>query len=80
MVLDAQRGALHPVALVGEHEVAHAARVPPAEQGGERIIVSLFLGDDPHVDPVLPHRLGEDVIEFLLADLAEAVPADLDVR
>jgi hypothetical protein len=38
--------------------------------------------DDPHVDAVLAHRLGEDPVELLAPDLAEARPAvaRLEVR
>ena len=75
MVGDPDRGALDPVAAaVGEDVVADGSHVPAAEQLPERIVVALLHRDDPHVDPVLAHRFGEDAIELLAADRAEPLP------
>jgi hypothetical protein len=36
--------------------------------------VAFLHRDDPHVDLVLAHRLGENAIELLASDRAEALP------
>ena len=68
---------LDPVsAPVGEDVVAEAPGIGLPHVLPEGVVLSLLLDHDPHPDPVLPHGLGQDQIELVLADLAEAVPAE----
>jgi len=65
------------VAAVGEDVVAVIANIASAEIIGQRILVTLAIHCDPHVNVVLAHNLGQDEIELLLANLVHAFPASL---
>src|SRR5262249_4019907 len=60
---------------VGEDVVADASHVAPPEELPLRLVVPLLHRHDPHVDAVVAHRLRQDVVELLPADLTETLPA-----
>ena len=62
-------------APVGEDEVTDAPDVALAEVPEQRIVETLFRQGDPHVDPVLAHRLRENEIELVRPNGAEPLPA-----
>ena len=75
MIRYADRGALDPIApTIGEDVVADVPDVAAAEELPEGIVVAFLHRHDPHVDLVFPHRLGEDAVELLASDGAEALP------
>ena len=81
MILDAKRRPLDVIAAaVGEDEVADGACISGPQDRRQRIVVSFFLRHDPHINPILPHRLGKDVVEFLFPYLAHPIPPDFHFR
>src|SRR4051794_18294654 len=75
MIVDPDRGALDAVTTaVREDVIADASHVAAAEQLPERVVMAFLHGDDPHVDPVLTHRFGENAVELLAPDGAESLP------
>ena len=76
VAVDAERGALDPVAAaIGENVVSDVSYVASAEVLEQRVVQSLPDHGDPHVDTVLPHRIGQNMVELITANLRHALPA-----
>ena len=74
--LAAELESLDPIAAaVGEDEQALAVDGRDAEVARHRLCAATAVDDDPHIDVVRAHRLGQDEVELVLADRAIDLPA-----